>query len=193
MVVVLSVTLLPGVLSACGEARSRSVRFGAYVSQLCEAIGPFELDGQRLGRIIGKYGVNVKSRRGEEGLNSTLTAMSVAARHVVTTLETVGAPDIDHGRTFAVAMVLTFDEIEKADEVWGSKLRGGDWAWPSASRMRRQDLRASVEALLLFGREFERLPPTRERQQAMAGSPVCRWVFGDVRGEPTASDVRTTQ
>lgn len=180
MVIVLGVIFLASVLSACGEARSRSVRFGPYVSQLCEAIGPFEADGQNLGSIIGRYGVNVKSRTGEDALSSTLIAMSVAARHVVATLETVGAPDIDHGPTFAVAMVVTFDKIEKADELWVSKLRARDWAWP-ASRMGSQDLRESLGALLLFGRQFERLPSTRERQRAMAGSPVCRGLFGAIR------------
>jgi hypothetical protein len=181
MVIALGAIFLTGMLSACGEAKSRSVRFGVYVSHLCEAIGPFEFDGQRLGRIIGRYGVDVNSRTGANALSGTLSAMSVAARRVVATLETVGAPEIDHGSTFAVAMVITFDKIEKADEAWGSKVHAGDWMWPSASRMGSRDLQEALGALLLFGRQFERLPSTRERQKAMAGSPVCRGVFGAIR------------
>lgn len=34
IVVLLAVALLPGVLSACGDSRTRSVRLGMYVSQL---------------------------------------------------------------------------------------------------------------------------------------------------------------
>lgn len=181
MVALLSVALLSGVLSACGEARPRSARFGTYVSQLCEAMGPFEVDGQRLGRIIGRYGLNVKSLKSEQAMTNTLTAMIVDAGHVETTLETVGTPDIDHGRTLAATMVTTFDQIAKSDAIWRSKLRAGDWAWPTASRVKMEHLRTSIEALLLVGRQFERLPPTRERQNAMARSPVCRHVFGSIR------------
>jgi hypothetical protein len=181
IVVLLTVALLPAVLSACGDAGPRSVRLGTYVSQLCEAIGPFEADGQRLGGIISRHGFDVKSRKSEQAMTNILTAMIVDARHVVTTLEAVGAPDIGHGRTLAAAMVATFDQIEKSDAIWRSKLRDGDWAWPTASRMKREHLRTSVEALLLVGRQIERLPVTRERQNAMARSPVCRDVFGSAR------------
>jgi hypothetical protein len=179
--VLLAVVLLPGVLSACGDARPRSVRFGAYVSKLCEAIGPFEIDGQRLGGIVSRHGLDVKSRKSEQAITNGLTAVIVDVRHVVTTLEAAGAPDISDGRALAAAMVATFDQIEKSDAIWRAKLRAGDWAWPTASRMKREHLRTSIEALLLVGRQIERLPHTRERQNAMAGSPVCREVFGSVR------------
>jgi hypothetical protein len=144
-------------------------------------MGPFEVDGQRLGRIIGRYGLDVKSHKSEQAMTNILTAVIVDARHVVTTLEAVGAPDIGNGRALAAAMVATFDQIERSDAIWRSKLRARDWAWPTASRMKRERLRTSIEALLLVGRQIERLPLTRERQNAMAGSPVCRDVFGSVR------------
>ena len=78
-------------------------------------------------------------------------------------------------------MVATFDQIEKSDAIWRSNLRAGDWAWPTASRMKIERLRTSIEALLLVGHQIERLLLTQERQNAMARSPVCRDVFGSVR------------
>jgi hypothetical protein len=181
IVVLLTVALLAGGLFACGDVRSRPVRLGTYISQLCEAIGPFEVEGQRLGGIISRHGLDVKSHKSEQAMTSILTAAIVDSRHVATTLEAVGAPDIGHGRTLAAAMVATFDQIEKSDAIWRSRLHAGDWAWPTASSMTRQRLLTSVEAPLLVGHQIERLPLTRERQDAMARSPVCREVFGSVR------------
>jgi hypothetical protein len=168
-------------LSACGYAYPRTTHYGTYVSELCEVIGSFEHDVQRLGRMLGTYRPDARSRRSEQAIANILTAVIADSRHVVATLDAVGAPDISNGQALAAGMVATFDQIEQSDAAWRSELRTGVWAWPTASRVKREHLRTSIEALLLVGRQFERLPYTRERQDAMARSPVCRDVFGSVR------------
>lgn len=78
-------------------------------------------------------------------------------------------------------MVATFDQIEKSDAMWRSELRAGDRVSQTAPLVKRDRFRTSIEALVLVGRQIERLPLTRERQDAMARSPVCQNVFGSVR------------
>jgi hypothetical protein len=178
IVVLLMLAPLVCVLPACGDASPRSVRLGVYVSQLCEAIGPFEVDGQRLGRVISRHGFNGKSRRSQQATINVLTSIITDSRHVVATLDAVGSPDVGNGRALAAGMISTFDQIEQSDAAWRSELRAGVWAWPTTSRVKRERLRMSFEALLLVGHQIERLPRMLERQDAMAGSPVCRDVFG---------------
>lgn len=190
--VLLTVAMLSGGLSGCGDTKPRSARFGTYVSRLCEAIGPFEVDAQRFGRIISRHGLDVKSRNSELTMTNILTAVIVDAHHVVTTLEAVGAPDVDHGRTLAASIVATFEQVEKGDALWRSELDAGDWTWPTASRANRESLRASIQALVLVGRQVERLPFTQERQDAMARSPVCRHLFGSVRVGAVVAPTRVT-
>src|SRR4029077_17031047 len=168
-------------LSACGSASPRTVHYGTYVSQLCEAIGPFDRDAQRFGRMLGTYGPGAGSRRSEQAMANILTAVIADSRHVVTTLDAVGAPDVSNGRALAAGTVATFDQIGQSDAEWRSELRTRDWAWATMSRVKRERLRISIQELLLVGRQFERLPLTQERQNAMASSPVCREVFGSVR------------
>jgi hypothetical protein len=153
----------------------------ADTSDLCEAIGPFERDAQKLGRMLGTYRPAAKSGRSEQAMANVLTALIADSRHVVATLDRVGAPDIGGGHALATETVATFDEIEQSDAEWRSELRAGIWVWPTASRVKRERLRTSFQALMLVGRQIERLPLTRERHNAMAHSPVCRDVFGSVR------------
>jgi len=181
IVVLLMLAPLLCVLPACGDASSQPVRLGAYVSQLCEVIGPFEVDGQRLGRVISRHGFNGKSRTSQQAAINILTAVIADSRHVVATLDAVGAPDVGNGRALAAGMISIFDQIEQSDAAWRSELRAGVWVWPTTSRVKRKRLRTSVEALLLVARQIEGLPRTQERQDAMANSPVCRDVFGPVR------------
>ena len=168
-------------LSACGTTDPRTAHFGQYVSQLCEAIGPFERDAQRLGRVLGGYRPDAKSRKNEQTIANLLEVVIADSRHVVKRMDAVGTPDIRDGRPLAAEVVATFDQIEQSDAAWRSELRTRVWAWPTASRVKRERLRMSLEALLVVARQIERLPRTQERQNAMAGSPVCRDVFGAVR------------
>jgi len=120
-------------------------------------------------------------RTSQQATINILTAVIADSRHVVATLDAVGAPDVGNGRALAAGMIETFDQIEQSDAAWRSELSAGVWAWPTTSRVKRERLRTSVEALLLVARQIERLPRTQERQDAMAGSQVCRDVFGAVR------------
>src|SRR4029077_20139541 len=129
----------------------------------------------------GTYGPGAGSRRSEQAMANVLTAVIADSRHVVTTLDAVGAPDVSNGRALAAGTVATFDQIGQSDAEWRSELRTRDWAWATMSRVKRERLRISIQELLLVGRQFERLPLTQERQNAMASSPVCREVFGSVR------------
>ena len=168
-------------LSACGAASPRTTHFGLYVSRLCEAIRPFELDGQKLGRVLGTYRPGTKSRRSEQVIVNILTAVIADSRHAIATLEAIGAPDISNGRELATRMDTTFDQIAQSDEAWRSELRAGTSGRPITSRAKRERLRTSLEAVLLIGHQFEGLPRTPERQDAMARSPTCRYVFGPIR------------
>lgn len=169
-------------LSVCGAVSSpRMTRFGTYVSRLCEAVGPFERDAQKFGRTLVTYHPGTKSHRPVRVIVNTLAAIISDSRHVVTTLEAVGSPDIGDGKVLAAGMVTIFDQIAQSDEALRSELHAGIWAWPAASRAKREHLRTSLEALLLVGRQFERLPHTPERQAVMVRSPVCRYLFGPTR------------
>ncbi len=170
------VTLLPG----CGGNDPRTVRLGTYVSQLCEAIGPFERDSQTFGRVLVKYTLRLKSRESEQRVASALTPVIADSRHVVVAMQAVGAPDIHDGRALAAAVRRAFSKILESDVTWRAELRTGVWAWPTMSRAKRERVRTSLEALIQVGREFEALPHSPETQDAMAHSPVCREVFGAV-------------
>jgi hypothetical protein len=175
---IVTVALLLGVLSACSGGNSRSVLLGTYVSQLCDAIGPFERDAQKRGRLIGRGGLRPASRNDEQALGELLTYSIGDATRAVTTLRVIGAPDITDGPAFATAMVTTLERIKKSDVMWRSELRATDRARPSPSRMNQERLRPSLQALILVGRQIERLPITRERENAMARSAVCNDLFG---------------
>lgn len=110
-----------------------------------------------------------------------LTAVIGDTRHVLVKLEAVHAPDIHNGGAFAAATHEAFDKIEESDVAWRSELHTGVWTWPTASRVKRERVRTSIEALIQVGRQFEALPHNLETQNAMARSPVCRQVFGSVR------------
>ncbi len=174
--VMLAVILCP--LSACSSTYRPVVNFGEYVSRLCEAIGPFEHDEQKLGRVLGRYGVDATSHKHEETMVNRLSAVITDSRRVVVSMDATGIPRMDHGRQLAAAVIATFDEIEQSDLAWRSELRRGPWAWSATSRAKQARLRTSLEALLLVGYQIEHLPMTQERQDAMARSPVCRTVFG---------------
>jgi hypothetical protein len=176
---VVTAALLLSVLSACGDSAPRPVRFGTYVSQLCEAVGPFAGDAQRLGRVLARVGVHEKSRKSEQALSNFLTAAIVDAHSVVTKLKASGTPEVRDGRVLAAEVAVTFGQIEKSDAMWLTELRTLHRVWPIASRVRAERLRTSLRALVLV--QFERLPRTPERQNAMARSPVCQHVFGSVR------------
>jgi hypothetical protein len=181
MAIGLTVTLFLGVLSGCGNGAQGSVRLETYVGQLCEAIGPFESDANRFGRVLSKYTLRLRSHGSKQAAVTVLEAVIADSRHVITTLNAVGAPDVDNGRVLAARMIAVFDEIEKSDAAWRSELRTGVWAWPTTTRAKRERVRTSVEALIEVGRQFETLPHGPETQEAMANSPVCREVFGPVR------------
>jgi hypothetical protein len=174
----IGVTVMLGVLSGCGSADPRSVSLGTYVSQLCEAIGPFEVDAQKFGKVISRYNLRLKSRSSKQNTMNALTTVIADSRHVVTTMQAVGTPDIHNGRALAAAMLQTFDEIVESDAAWRSELSTGVWTWPTTSRVKRERVRMSLEALLRIGRQFETLPNSPESRNAMARSPVCREVFG---------------
>jgi hypothetical protein len=178
----LVLTLSLGALWGCGGASQRPVRYGTYVSQLCEAIGPFEADAQTFGKTLGKYGLALKSRKSRQKMASILGAVVSDSRGAATRLNALGAPKVENGHELASAMIDTFEQIAQSDAVWRYELMG-PWVWPdpSASRAKRARLRTALGALLRVGREFERLPSSQERQDAMARSPVCREVFGSVR------------
>jgi hypothetical protein len=162
------------------------VRLGSYMGHLCEAIGPFGRDSHRLGRVLGRQGLNVKSRNGAQELSSVLRAVILDSRHIVRVLGATGAPAIPGGRKLAVGIIATFGQIGASDEVWRSLLAGGEWNLPNAAMGKREHLGTSLDGLGLVGRQIERLPFTRVRREAMTRSAVCRYVFGPVRvGEQT--------
>jgi hypothetical protein len=186
VVVLVTASLMVDLLSACAIDSPPSVRLGPYMSHLCEAIGPFERDSHKLGRILGRQGLNAKPRNGAQALSSVLRAVIFDSRHVVRVLGAAGAPAIPDGHKLAAGIIATFGQIGASDEVWRSRLAGGEWNWPSAALEKQEHLGTSLEGLVLVGRQIERLPLTRERREAMARSPVCRYVFGPVRvGEQT--------
>lgn len=177
----LTVTLSAAMLSGCGGSGSRSVQLGTYVSQLCEAIGPFERDSQRFGQVLSKYTLRLKSRESKREVANVLTPVIADSRRVATTMQAVGTPDIHNGRALAAAMLQAFNEIVESDVAWRSELRAGVWTWPTASRTKRERVRTSMGALIQVGRQFDTLPHGPETQNAMARSPVCRYAFGPVR------------
>jgi hypothetical protein len=179
VVICLTLALSLGVLSGCGG--SRSVRLGTYVGQLCEAIGPLEVDlQQKFAKVLSKYTLRLKSPSSRQEMINALTAVIADSRHVVTTIQTVGAPDIHNGRALAAAMLSAFHEIAESDAAFRSELRAGVWTWPTTSRVKRERVRTSVEAFIQISRQFGTLPEGPETQNAMAGSPVCRERFGAV-------------
>jgi hypothetical protein len=181
VIVVVTASLVVDWLSACARDSPPSMRLEQYVSHVCEAIGPFERDSQGLGRILGRQGLNVRSRASAQALGNALHTVIVDSRHVVRVLGAVGAPDIANGRKLAAGIIATFNQIGASDEVWRSRLIGGEWSWPSVALEKQEHLVTSLEGLVLVGRQIERLPFTRERREAMARSPVCRYVFGPAR------------
>lgn len=181
MAAALTISLSLGILSGCGGVQRRSVSLGTYGLQLCEGIGPFERDAQRLGRMLGSSGLDVKRGASARAMIKALTAVIADARHAVATVDTVGAPNIEGGRAFAAAMVTTFDQIARSDARWRSELRTEDGAARRSAHPVIRPSRASVEALMLVGHQIERLPANRELHDAMARSEVCRSVFGSVR------------
>jgi hypothetical protein len=170
-----------GMLSACGGAGSRSVSYGRYVGQLCEALGPFVRDAQRLGRRLAAVGIDEKSQRSELALGEFLTTAVVDSHSAITRLETIGIPEIGDGGARAAEVVAKFSTIEQIDAMWLTELRTHHKVWPPSPKVGAERSRTSLGALVLVGHEFERLPRTPERQNAMARSPVCRDVFGSVR------------
>lgn len=170
----------------------RTVRYGTYVSQLCEAIGPFEADSQRFGRVLGKYTLALRSPKSKQQAARALKALENDSRHVVATLEAVGVPEIRNGQALAAGMTKTFDRIAFSDFLLPFEL-SGRWVWPdpAAGPARRQRWLTSIGALVQVGHQFETLPDTRERQDAMARSPVCREVFGAVRFDESERNQRT--
>jgi hypothetical protein len=181
----LMVMLSVAILSGCSGAGAQSVQLETYVGQLCKAIGPFESDAQKFGRVLSKYTLRLKSRESERQVANVLTPVIADSRNVVTTMQAVGTPDIHNGSTLAAATLQVFNAIAKSDTAWRSELRAGVWIWPTASRTKRERVRTSLEALIQVGRQFEALPDGLETQNAMARSPVCRYVFGTVRMQQT--------
>lgn len=95
----LTLALSLGVLSGCGGSGSRSVRLGTYVGQLCEAIGPLEVDlQQKFAKVLSKYTLRLRSPNSRQEMINALTTVIADSRHVVTTIHAVGAPDIHDGR-----------------------------------------------------------------------------------------------
>jgi hypothetical protein len=166
-------------LSSCSRAEHRSERLGIYVSQVCEAIRPFERDAQRFGRVLG-HGLDVGTGERQEIVIRLLTGLDNDTQHVVKTLEAVDYPGVRGGAALAEAMALVFEEIQKSYAVWRSRLVAGDWAWPRRSRMVQEQLRPAIMARLLVGHQMEALPLTRESQDAMRRSVTCRNLFGRV-------------
>lgn len=186
IVILMAASLMVGLLSACARESSSSVRLGSYMGHLCEAIGQFERDSHRLGRVTGRQGLSVKSRADAQELSSILRAVILDSRHVVRVLEATGAPAIPDGRRLAAGITATFGQISASDEAWRSRLANGEWSWPRAAVGKREHLGTSLGGLVLVGHQIERLPFTRERREAMVRSAVCRYVFGPVRvGEQT--------
>jgi hypothetical protein len=192
VVICLALALLLGVLAGCDGDGPRSARLGTYVSQLCEAIGPFESDAQTSGKVLGRYGLKLESRKSRQAMAASLADVIADSRHVVTTMQAVGTPDVHNGRTLAARMVATFDQIAESDAAWRSELRAGIWEWPATSSAKRERVRMSIGALVRVGRQFEGLPVSRESQNAMANSPVCREVFGSVRAGGEESNQRAS-
>jgi hypothetical protein len=181
IVILVTVACMLDVLAACARNNPPPVRLGTYMGHLCEDLGPFERDWQRLGRILRRHGLDVKSRYDAQALSGILSAVILDSRHAVDDLGAVGAPDISNGHGLAAGIIATFDQIGASDAVWRSRLLAGKWRWPSAALEKKEPLGISLEGLVLVGRQIERLPHTRERREAMARSPVCRYVFGPVR------------
>jgi hypothetical protein len=122
----------------------------------------------------------LKSPSSKQEMMSALTAVIADSRHVVSTIQAVGAPDIHNGRALAAAMLSAFAEIAESDAAFLSELRAGVWTWPTASRVKRERIHTSLEAFIQVSRQFETLPHSPETQNAMARSPVCRNEFGVV-------------
>jgi len=177
---ILVVIVSLGALWGCGGTSARVVRLGAYVSQLCEAIGPFESDAHSFGRVLSRYDLRLKSHESRGEVADALAAVAAGSRHIVTTMQALGTPDIRNGRAIAGTTLRTFDAIAASDAVWSSELRAGVWRWPTTSRIKRERTRTSLEAFIEVGRLFESLPDGPETQDAMAASPVCREQFGSV-------------
>jgi hypothetical protein len=174
-------SLLLSLVFACGCGDPPPVSLGTYVTGLCEALGPFERDAKRLGRVVAKVGVGARSRQSEAALNTFLTAGIADSHGLVAKLQAIGAPDVSGGTGLASAMIATFHQIETSDATWQLELRTRHQAWLTVSRVTDERLRTSLGALVLVGDQFEHLPHTSERENAMARSPVCRNVFGSLR------------
>lgn len=181
-----ALALLCGVISGCGGSGMRSVRFGTYISRLCKAVGPFEAEAQTFGNVLSKRTLRLSSRKSKEELVKILVARNEDSLQAIKALEAVGVPEVGGGRQFAVATIRLFKRIAKSDLVWRYELLGplGPWVWPdpSASRAKRERLLTSVGALVQVGHQFERLPHTREGEEAMARSTECKNLFGSGSG-----------
>jgi hypothetical protein len=137
---------------------------------------------QKFGSVLNKYTLRLKTYNSKQEMITGLTTVIADSRHVVARLKAVGVPDIRSGRALAAEMIQTFEQIGNSDAVWRSELRRGVWVWPdpSASRVKRERIRVSVGALVLTGREFERLAKTRGAHEVMARNPICQKIFGVV-------------
>jgi len=176
-----AVILSLGVLSACSGASARAVRLETYVSQLCEAIGPFEYDTQqKFGMVVRKYTLRLASGTGRREMAKALTAVIGDSRHIVTAMQGIGSPDVSNGTALAAKTLQAFNAIAASDAAWRSELRTRVWRWPTVSRGKRARVLTSLEGRLEVGRLFEALPDGPETQNAMAASPVCREQFGSV-------------
>ena len=179
-IVAVTAALSGSAFTACDDVSMRPLSLGAYTSQLCEAIGPFEEESQIFGQVFGRRGIDVKSRDDRRLMMNILTVVIVDARRAIKALKLIGAPDIANGGALASGMIATFNQVAISDAVWRSRLHDRYWTWLKAGPVMRQHLRTALGGLVLVGRQIERLPHTRERQNAMAHSPVCRYVFGPV-------------
>lgn len=146
-------------------------------------MGPFERDAHRLGRILGKEGVDVTSPKNKRAMKDQLTILIDDTDHIVRRLGKTGAPDINGGQRLASMIVATFRQIGGDYVLWRSVLPAGERAWLTGSRVQREHLRAALQAFILIGHQIELLPRSQERQNAMARSPVCRDEFGSVRAD----------
>lgn len=109
-----AVLVLGLLLSGCGGARIPStnrVTPTAYVTALCEAVGPFERDvAARSGSLTSTSSLTPAAGRSE--LVSYLGALSRDSRQAVARLGAAGVPAVSGGNGFAATILSTFRRLE---------------------------------------------------------------------------------
>ena len=113
----IAAVLVLGLLAGCGgsspASSSAPVTATAYVTALCQAVGPFEKDvATRSGALSATKSTTLAAGKAE--LVSYLGALSDASASAAARLRAAGLPDVAGGPAFARAIVTTFTRVHTA-------------------------------------------------------------------------------